>query len=316
MVVDRQMVERVKTKAPLVSVWMLTYNHDKSVEKALDSILAQNTNFPYEIVIGDDYSTDNTIEILKKYQATYPNIVKPIFRNKNIGIHRNFVETWNKCCGEYVAFLEGDDYWTDEQKLDNQVRFLIDNPDYVMCYHNTMEVDEISGSEKTTNDRDPLISTTKELLLKGWYIRTGSMMARKAALKGFPAFYYDYPSTDYLFHVLISENGPIRFINKVSSVYRRHLGGITQQFKTKEISFYLQKFKLMEELDAYYNFKYYREIKSFKRMLYADLVFLKLKSLSSPVGDRDLLKFVLKADKKRLIKRILVNIKKKFKKPA
>src|SRR3712207_1086613 len=100
-----------------VSVLMLAYNHEKFIAQALDSALMQQVNFDYEIVIGEDCSTDNTRDILIRYQKEYPHRIRLLLPEKNLGMHDNLIQTFKACRGDYIAFLEGDDYWTSPNKL-------------------------------------------------------------------------------------------------------------------------------------------------------------------------------------------------------
>src|SRR3954463_15222753 len=109
---------------PKVSVAMITYNHAAFIAQALDSVLAQHTDFDFEIVIGDDASSDGTRKIIEEYQARWPKIIKPVFHQPNVGMMKNFRQTLERCSGDYIAILEGDDYWTNQNKLTLQVDYL------------------------------------------------------------------------------------------------------------------------------------------------------------------------------------------------
>ncbi|MCF6185625.1 MAG: glycosyltransferase, partial [Bacteroidales bacterium] len=113
-----------------VSILMLTYNHEKFIAQAIESVLMQKVSFNYELIIGDDCSQDNTQKIIREYQKKHPDIIKPVLRTKNIGANNNFVDIFKKATGKYIALLEGDDYWTDPNKLQKQVDFLEANPEY------------------------------------------------------------------------------------------------------------------------------------------------------------------------------------------
>lgn len=118
-----------------VSVFMITYNHEKYIREALDSVLMQKVNFKYEIVIGDDCSTDNTREILKEYYRRYPDRIKLILRKKNLGPTKNAYDVFRRLTGTYVACLEGDDYWTDDKKLQKQYDFMEQHREFSGCGH-------------------------------------------------------------------------------------------------------------------------------------------------------------------------------------
>ncbi len=126
-----------------VSVAVITYNMEKYLCTLLDSILKQKVNFEYEIVIDDDCSPDDSRKIIKEYQQKYPNIIKPSFRDKNVGGSRNMYGVMQQCTGEYIAILEGDDFWEDEHKLQYQVDFMESHPEYIgMTCNSWCEHDE------------------------------------------------------------------------------------------------------------------------------------------------------------------------------
>lgn len=127
---------------PMVSIAVITYNHSKYIRNALNSILMQQVNFEYEIVVGDDCSPDDTQDILREYQTLYPDKFKMILRPKNIGPTKNYYDVIMQCTGKYIAYLEGDDYWTDENKLQKQVDFLNANPQYIGTAHRMTMVGE------------------------------------------------------------------------------------------------------------------------------------------------------------------------------
>ena len=119
-----------------VSVLTITYNHEKYIAQAIESVLIQEVNFDYELVIGEDCSTDKTREIVIDYQRKYPHKIRLLLNEKNLGMHRNFAQTYHACRGQYIAVLEGDDFWTSPHKLQKQVDFLDNNPDFAICFHN------------------------------------------------------------------------------------------------------------------------------------------------------------------------------------
>ena len=129
-------------KTPLVSVIVPTFNHEQFIRQALDSVLMQKVDFAYEILVGDDDSTDSTPAILQEYQEKYPDIIRLWLRPKNIGASRNAYELLLKAEGKYLATCEGDDYWTDNKKLQRQIDFLETHSEYVGCTHKFRIVDE------------------------------------------------------------------------------------------------------------------------------------------------------------------------------
>lgn len=126
---------------PLVSVVMLTYNHRPYIRQALDSVLEQKAPFSFEVLVGDDASTDGTSEIVREYAARYPKQVIGLVRPHNLGATRNLGDLFSRCRGSYIAGCEGDDYWLDAHKLEKQVHFLECHPEYIACSHEVQIVD-------------------------------------------------------------------------------------------------------------------------------------------------------------------------------
>jgi glycosyltransferase involved in cell wall biosynthesis len=119
---------------PLVSVKMLTYNHAPFIAQAIEGVLQQKTNFPFELVIGEDCSTDNTREIVFEYQKKYPDIIRVVTSDRNVGMNNNGLRTLHACQGKYIAFCEGDDYWHNPGKLQKQVEYLEGHPECGLVY--------------------------------------------------------------------------------------------------------------------------------------------------------------------------------------
>lgn len=117
-----------------VSIVVATYNQEKYIRKTLESIVSQKTNFEFEAIVGDDCSTDGNAEIIKEFAEKYPEIIIPVIRESNLGMERNTLDIMMRAQGEYIAFIEGDDYWLDENKLQKQADFLDTHPDYVACF--------------------------------------------------------------------------------------------------------------------------------------------------------------------------------------
>lgn len=172
---------------PLISAYMITYNHVKYIAKAIDSILEQKTKFPFELVIGEDCSTDGTRKIVLKYQEKYPNIIRVVTSDKNIGMHKNSLRTMKACRGEYLAFCDGDDYWHDCKKLEKQADYLQTHPECGLVHSDQNRFFEEYGLEiesffKTTNNLPP-----KDLcVFRGWNgynILTCTVMARKKLIE-------------------------------------------------------------------------------------------------------------------------------------
>lgn len=131
----------------MVSICCIVYNHESYIRQCLDGFIMQKTNFVYEIVIHDDASTDKTAEIIREYEAKYPNIIKPIYQKENQyskGIQISATYNLPRAKGKYIALCEGDDYWTDPLKLQKQVDFLEINLEYSGCVHQATILSDIN----------------------------------------------------------------------------------------------------------------------------------------------------------------------------
>lgn len=122
------------SETPLVSIQMLTFNHEKFISQAITSVLSQKVNFTYEIIIGEDCSTDNTLPIIRQFEKKHADIIRVSANTFNLGAIENIIKTTKMCRGKYIAVIEGDDYWSDEFKLQKQVEFLETHPDYGLVH--------------------------------------------------------------------------------------------------------------------------------------------------------------------------------------
>jgi glycosyltransferase involved in cell wall biosynthesis len=209
-----------------VSVAMVTYNHEKFIAKALDSVLMQSTNFDYEIVIGEDCSTDNTRSILLDYQKRHPGKFRLLLHEKNLGMHLNGAQTLDACKGEYIAMLDGDDYWTSPEKLQKQVDFLDSHPACAVCFHNALIVYE-DGSREPISYRpnQKAFSTIIDLFLDN-YIPTCAVMFRSGLFGKVPEWIGTLKMGDWLIHILNALHGNIGYLDETMAVYVVHPGGV------------------------------------------------------------------------------------------
>lgn len=209
-----------------VSVCLMAYNHERFIDEAIQSVLAQKTNFDYEIVIGEDSSQDNTREILISYAKQYPEKIRLLFTRRNLGPGRNFVRTYQACEGDYIATLDGDDYWTVPYKLQNQVDFMDSHPEYSACFHVVKRICEEEGSCRLLYPRGKKRTYTLKDYARGILGHQCSMMFRNRLIDGFPDWYYRSPAGDWVLQVLHAERGDVGFIDQVTAVYRIHAGGL------------------------------------------------------------------------------------------
>jgi glycosyltransferase involved in cell wall biosynthesis len=213
---------------PKVSVAMITYQHKKFVTQAVESVLMQRTNFPYELVIGEDCSTDGTQDIVLELQRKHPDRIKALLPTKNLGMMANSFQTLLACDGDYVARLEGDDYWTDPCKLQRQVDLLESKPQLSACFTRTqvigeeeMEVRSFIPGENAGKE----VYTIEDMLAKNC-IATASIMYRNAFREIDLDSLLESGLDDWPVHILFSHRGPIGYISEVMAAYRLHGGGI------------------------------------------------------------------------------------------
>lgn len=226
------------TDHPLVSIKCLTYNQEKYIAQALDGFLMQETDFPFEVIVHDDASTDRTADILREYEKKYPLIVKPVYQTENQFSKQDGSLTRAANAplkGKYIAECEGDDYWIDPHKLQTQVDFLESHPSYSTTFHdaeikNEPGVDAVDSVYPKMEDRD--YSATE--IFEKWTIPTASLVYRREVLT--------YPIKN-IFNILngdifnvekCAHIGKIRCFNKKMSVYRRQSNGLTWD-KSKQI---------------------------------------------------------------------------------
>jgi len=207
---------------------MITYNHERYIAQSIQGVLMQKTNFDFELIIGEDCSTDRTREICNDYKDKYPDKISILLGEKNIGMMPNFIRTLNACSGKYVALCEGDDYWTDPYKLQKQVDFLENNPEDSLSSHlvdilneETKEVSQfgkdyiIDGKNReiTINDfLDPFLIITCSLVFRRRYYNSEKKLT---------SHFKDIA----LFADLLSKGRGV-LLSDSMAVYRQHEGGI------------------------------------------------------------------------------------------
>lgn len=209
-----------------VSVRMITYNHEKFIAQAVDSVLMQETDFAYELVIGEDCSTDRTRDIVKEYQRKHPDKIRLLLPERNLGARENSKQTTRACRAEYMALLEGDDYWTSPHKLQKQVDFLDSHPECAYCFHPVLWVydDNLRESHVEPQNRKPIYRLRD--LLEFCFIPTGSTVFRRGLVEEPPDWYYSLAMGDWPRFVLYAQHGDIGCIDEVMGVYRVHGNGM------------------------------------------------------------------------------------------
>jgi|GEM_PF-542544 len=247
-----------------VSVAMITYNHERFIAQAIESVLMQETDFPVELVIGEDCSTDGTRAIVQEYAARYPDKVKALLHPHNLGpAHspgkNNLVSVLKACTGKYIALLEGDDYWTDPHKLQKQMEFLEAHPECSLCFHNVkMVYENLSRPTRDYCPPDQKVISTLEDLLERNLIPTCSVMYRWGLVKELPEWFFRLRMGDWPLHVLHAQHGKIGYVDGVMGAYRIHTDSLYSQ--SNKLDWLIAVFDMYAELNAHLGRKHQKRI--------------------------------------------------------
>lgn len=247
-----------------VSIALVVYNHEKYLRQAIESILMQEVDFVYEIVVGDDSSTDNSRDILLEYKEKYPNKFVLIFHEKNVGGTKNSYDIYVKARGKYMACLEGDDYWIDNRKLQKQVNFLEDNRDYLGVSH-IIEARDLQGKYISRHPSSPKIvgkDATIDLFLEGYYFSSAATVYRNIFLEEHSDYSIYYKAHrhvgDLTFCMILLDKGKIKVIDEVMSVYRcRNVEGESNYNSiTNVFEKYNDHIQLLNTINKHFEYKY------------------------------------------------------------
>lgn len=208
-----------------VSICCLAHNHGRYIAAALDSFLAQQVTFDYEVVIGEDCSSDDTLAVINTYISASGGRIRVIHHERNIGMIENLITTIKACRGTYIAFCEGDDYWTDPYKLAKQVHFLDTHPDHCLTYHNCLN--HLPNNTLEPNNLLPKHdhSFNIESLEVDWFMPSLSVVIRNSPDLYFPEWLSQSMIGDLPFLLLYARSGKIRYFSEVMGAYRIHTSG-------------------------------------------------------------------------------------------
>jgi len=214
----------------LCSVCFLTYNHEGYVEQALRSAAEQEVDFGYEVVVGDDCSTDETAKIVRRVAAEFPDRIRVLERPKNLGARLNGIDIRENCRGKYIAWLEGDDYWTDLHKIQKQVTYLESHPEAPACFHPSDRVNSLTGQTEEPWPRGENLRPIgmSDLLVQN-LIQLCSVVARASHIRPFPDWMLPHSPGDWGIFLHLSQFGDIGFLPDHMSMYRIHEGGTWSQ---------------------------------------------------------------------------------------
>jgi glycosyltransferase involved in cell wall biosynthesis len=238
-----------------VSVTMLTYNHERFIAQAIEGVLMQQTDFKVELLIGEDCSTDGTRAIVRRYGERYPEQIRLLLPESNLGAYANAIGVLRACRGQYIAYCEGDDYWTSKDKLQKQAAFLDSQPDCAMCFHKAIVFHEDGSREPAylpwTDQKE--ISTLQDHLIAN-VIPTCSVMYRRGLIGGLPASARKLKFSDWVSNLLLAQHGKIGYINEVMAAYRIHPGGSWSKLSPAER--FQANLEFYSGINAYLNSQY------------------------------------------------------------
>ncbi|HEX8429584.1 glycosyltransferase family 2 protein [Hymenobacter sp.] len=212
-----------------ISVWITTYNHEQYIVQAIESVLMQQTTFSYEIIIGEDCSTDGTRAIVERYKNQYPDKIRLLLPDTNLGMVPMTKASYALCTGRYIAWLDGDDYWTEPHKLQQQVEFLETHPTFSFCFHKVVVLNQLDGSK--FESYDPQLEGANNVLSTKHFIRISnpvyalSVVHRNVLGDALPNWLFTLPYPDWGFYLALSQLGDAKYLGQSMGVYRIHKNG-------------------------------------------------------------------------------------------
>lgn len=255
---------------PIVSIICLTYKHERYVRECFEGFLMQQTSFPFEVLVYDDASDDATPLIIQEYSNKYPDIFKPtLFKTNQYAQGLGYVGLYDgirKAKGKYVAYCEGDDFWIDSQKLQKQVDFLEEHPEYEVCAHNTLVISNRYGKSTRTLfsefNKNLFVSTTKQHYtfndsLTGNIFHVSSLMYRNIPLS-LPPWISKVSAADMVLYMLLALEGDMYVFRDAMSVYRDHSQSLTNTNSEygSDINFYQLSIRVLRLMNRYWERKY------------------------------------------------------------
>ena len=245
----------MNNKSIILSVCVRTHNQERFIAEALDSVLMQRTNFDFEMIISDDASSDGTVNILQEYQNVHPDKIRLLLSEKNIGGPENLKRVIEASNAKYITCLDGDDFYTDEYKLQKQVDFLETHPEYAACFHNTWYADENGHLKGLFNRPDfHAVHDAREFICERWFVPIHSAVMRREYIE-FPEWYNTVMNDDYVVHLSVAKHAPYYYMPDVMVAYRHH-GNNTSRAYHDQILTDTQLCKILENMKPLYPAEY------------------------------------------------------------
>lgn len=213
--------EKKEESRPMVSVVMIAYNNARHITSAIEGVIRQKSDFPIELLISDDASTDNTRDIIRHYASLYPDIVKPHYNESNLGIQRNYLSVFPFVSGKYMAMCDADDYWFCHTKLARQVKYMESHPECAITFHRVINLFEPSGIKSLSSCAPANLQISD--LARANLITNMSVLYRRELvdLQHLPSWLAETKLLDYGMHMLYAAHGSIHFFRRPMGVYRQ-----------------------------------------------------------------------------------------------
>lgn len=293
---------------PLVSVCCITYNHEQFIVNAIDSFLAQKTSFPFEIIIRDDCSTDNTTAIVQKYTKEYPNVIKAVIEKENqyskgVGV---LPASYKHAIGKYVAICEGDDFWISDNKLEIQANYMESNNAVQLSFHDAITIN--SQREQLAADSNNFTHgqrfSTKEIIGQ-WFIGTQTIMFKNNLEQDTFKCFHGVVNEDWAHQLVSSTKGEVHYISQLRGAYRKHKDSLSTAIGKDRTYRAIKLITLMDKFDDYSNYRYTKEIENKKAFFINDLVEWEVRRSQSTLTH-------YLTNPKDLVHKIALAIKKKY----
>lgn len=215
---------------PLVSVLMLAYNHEQFIDQAISGVLAQETTFPYELIIAEDCSPDDTLSRAKRAEQEYPDRVRVLANVTNLGMHENFRRGMESCVGKYIAFCEADDLWRDPAKLQKQVELLEADSECVVSFHDVIEIDDSGAQVGDSKIGRVMGGRAKDEYVGIDFLRGSFIPTLSAVIRNVPGLfrtsYFSVGNPDTYVFAMLGQYGVARRVEGELAAYRHHSGGV------------------------------------------------------------------------------------------
>ncbi|MEK3954460.1 glycosyltransferase [Psychrobacillus sp. FSL K6-1464] len=275
----------------LVSVNCTTYNQEQYIAEAIESFVNQITNFKYEILIGDDCSTDNTRIVVEHYANLHPDKIRIITSPTNVGARKNSQRLIQNSKGKYIAECEGDDYWTDPFKLQRQVDYMEKHPDCTLCFHSA----EIIQAPNKRTDRfirpyvTDQVSPLEDIIIGGGgFCPTPSLFYPKNLMENPPPFYESAPIGDYPMQMLLASHGYAYYMDKSMCAYRSGVEGswtnrmiLSSNNREKLIQINSGIIDLLNGFNQYSRYRFNNEIAKVQEGLEYELLIIQKKRMNN-----------------------------------